>query len=87
MLKILVVYVGPSRRMSGKDFEIKRTSFQILIHGNLCATRRDTTLARKMSCIKKMHKFIQSKSWDSLDVSTRTKTDRFGSLQNWSNTS
>jgi hypothetical protein len=66
VLKILVVFVGPSRRMPGKNFEISRINFQIFE-----TTRRDTILASKASFNKtQLHKFIEYKPWDVLGVST-----------------
>jgi hypothetical protein len=71
VLKILVVYAGPSRRLARKKFEIRHSPFQILIHGYLCTTRRDTVLASKVTFNKtQMHKFTESKPWEILDVNT-----------------
>jgi hypothetical protein len=59
VLKIFVIYVGPSRKISEKNLEIRHTPFQNVIHGNLCTTRRDKILASKASFNKtQMHKFI-----------------------------
>jgi hypothetical protein len=49
VLKILVIYVCPSRKMSGKNLEIRHTPFQNVIHDNLFTTRRDKILASKAS--------------------------------------